>query len=551
VSAPAATQPARFKDRCLRDLVAQIPEILRSQDPRTGHFGTGIWISIDQNVLLPLAAAWGHRDPRNPWYHSEKVLSAIMAGGDALIEAQDKNGEFLFIKKDGSTWGQVYQPWIYTRWLRAFEIIRTAMPPDRRAKWEKALEMGYQGISGEERTATYHNMPTHNAMGLYDAGKIFNHPEWCAQSAAYLHHVADLQNPSGYWSEHSGPLIQYNRVYVEALGLYYAFSHDDSVLPALRRAAVYHSYLTYPDGTEVETVDERNPYSGKIHVPNVGFTYSAEGRGYLMRQIGRLHGPIPADDAAGLLLWGEEGGAVDVASGDFDYTLPSAGARVVRRGRWFLALSAFTAPIAQRRWIQDRQNFVSIFYDGVGLLVGGGNTKLQPRWSNFTLGDTRLLAHKPGDEDPNFIPPARLQHVPDSAHLLGGRQIGVSLSYGKAQGEITVNIVNDGRLEYTISGDSSLAAHFTILPQLGKSVSTAAGNHLALSPTPFEWHPGGWLELAGVRFDLPPGVTALWPVLPHDPYTKDGHAEIGEGRIVLDLSPAGRQTIVIEAPDQP
>ncbi len=527
----------------------QIPGILRSQDPKTGHFGTGIWISTDQNVLLPLAAAWSYRDARNPYYHSTQVLNAIMAGGDALIEAQDNNGEFLFIKKDGSTWGQVYQPWIYTRWLRAFEIIHNAMPPERRAKWEKAFALGYNGISNEERTATYHNMPTHNAMGLYDAGKIFNHPEWCAQSAAYLHHVVGLQNPDGYWSEHSGPLIQYNTVYVEALGLYYAFSHDDSVLSALRRAAIYHSYFTYPDGTEVETVDERNPYSAKIHVPNVGFTYSAEGRGYLMRQIGHLRGPIPADDAAGLLLWGEEGEAVDVASGDFDYTLPSGGARIVRRGPWFVVFSAFTAPVAPRRWIQDRQNFVSVFHDGIGLIAGGGNTKLQSRWSNFTLGDIRLLSHKPGDEDPNFIPPAGLQHVPDSARLLRGEKLGVTLTYGKAQGEIAVKIVNGGRLEYIVSGDPKLAAHFTILPQLGKSVSTAAGNHMLLTPTPFDWHPGAWFELAGVRFLLPSGVTALWPVLPHDPYTKDGHAGTAEGRIVLDFPVAEQHTIVIEMGD--
>ncbi len=528
--------------------MSQIPGILRSQDAKTGHFGTGIWISTDQNVLLPLAAAWSYRDARNPYYHSPQVLNAIMAGGDALIELQDKNGEFIFRKKDGSTWGQVYQPWIYTRWLRAFELIRDAMPPERRAKWEKAFALGYNGISNEERTATYHNMPTHNAMGLYFAGKIFNRPEWCTQSAAYLHHVVGLQNPDGYWSEHSGPLIQYNTVYVEALGLYYAISHDDTVLAALRRASIYHSYFTYPDGTEVETVDERNPYSQKIHVPNVGFTFSPEGRGYLMRQIGHLHGPIPADDAASLLLWGEEGDAVDVPSGDFDYTLPSGGARVVRRGPWFVVFSAFTAPISQRRWIQDRQNFVSVFHTGIGLIAGGGNTKLQPRWSNFTLGDIRLLVHKPGDEDPNFIPPPGLQHVPDSARLLTGEKLGVVLTYGKAEGEISVKIVNDRRLEYTVSGDAALAAHFTILPQLGKSVSTAAGKRTTLSPEAFAGSPGAWFELAGVRFILPSDVTALWPVLPHNPYTKDGHAEIGEGRIVFDFPAGGQHTIVIETP---
>lgn len=540
--------PARFKARCLRDLVTQIPEILQSQDPRTGHFGTGIWISIDQNVLLPLATAWSYRDGRNPYYHSAKLLDAIMLGGDALIAAQDENGEFLFLKKDGSTWGQIYQPWIYTRWLRAFQMIRPAMPPERRDRWEKALLLGYTGISRQEATATLHNMPTHHAMGLYFAGKIFDHPEWCQQGADVLHRVVEIQSPDGYWSEHSGPLILYNKVYVEALGLYYAVSHDASVLPALQRASIYHSYLTYPDGTEVETVDERTPYLGRIRMPNLGFTFCPEGRGYLMRTIALLKGPIPADDAASLLLWGEEGPAVDVPSGNFDYTLPSGKARVVRQGPWCVVISAFTAPLIQRRWIQDRQNFVSIFHDGNGLIVGGGNTKMQPRWSNFTRGDIHLLALKPGDRNPNFIPPPELQHVPTSAQLLTDGRLGLALTYNEAHGEITLKIVDDHRLDYTVTGGPELAAHITIMPHIGESITAASGDTAEFSATPFEWHPGGWLDEAGIRFVLPADVTAAWPVLPHNPYAIDGHAEPRAGRLVLDFPAAGTHTIGIEIP---
>lgn len=546
--AGAVASPAHYKDRCLADLVSQIPDILRSQDPKTGHFGTGIWISIDQNVLLPLAAAWSYQDPHNPYYHSAPVLDAIMAGGDALIEAQDKDGKFLFLKKDGSTWGQIYQPWIYTRWLRAFAMIRPAMPAERRARWEKAFLLAYNGISKEERTATLHNIPTHHAMGLYFAGKIFDRPDWCQQATEFLHRVVGIQDPDGYWSEHSGPLILYNTVYVEALGLYLAVSHDESVRVPLRRAAIYHSYFTYPDGTGVETVDERNPYLDKVRMPNVGFTFSPEGRGYVMRMIGLLHGPIPADEAASLLIWGEEGDAIDVASGDHDYTLPSGNARVLRRGPWFVALSAFTAPVAQRRWIQDRQNFVSVFHDGAGLLVGGGNTKLQPHWSNFTLGDTSLLARKPGDEDPNFVPPPGLQHVPNEARLLTDGQLGVALGYNQHWGTIALKIVDDRRLEYAVSGDVALTAHFTILPHMGAIVSTDSGEKTTLSAAPLAWRPGAWFDQGDVRFLLPPDVGLDWPLLPHNPYTKDGHAEAEEGRIVIEFPAAGTHTFVIETP---
>ncbi|HLJ15795.1 MAG TPA: hypothetical protein VKV15_14950 [Bryobacteraceae bacterium] len=542
----ANAEPARYKDRCLKDLVSQVPQILASQDSKTGRFGTGIWVVIDQNVLLPLATAWSYKDPRNPYYHSPQVLTAIVKGGDALIEAQDAKGEWVFNKKDGSVWGMIYQPWTYSRWVRAFQMIRGAMPSSERARWEKALLLGYNGISVQERTATLHNIPAHHAMGLYFACKVFSRPEWCVQAANFLHREAAAQYSDGYWSEHSGPVVLYDTVYVDALGTYLAVSKDESVRPVLRKAAVFHAHFTYPDGTDAETIDERNPYLGKVRVPNVGFTFSPEGRAYLMRQIQLLHGPIPADDAASLLLWGQEGEAVDCAQGDSDYTLPSGEATVRRRGPWFLVASAFTAPVIQRRWIQDRQNFVSVYHDETGLIVGGGNTKLQPRWSNFTVGNMSLLRLKPGDENPNFIPPPGIQHVPDAAHLVhNGNTLGVELIYGSHHGRIALTIVNRNRLEYTIAGDPAMAAHFTILPHMGKQISTAAGQRTALSAAAFDWHPGAWIEHAGVRYLLPAGAVARWPVLPHDPYKKDGHADADQGRIVIDLAKAS-ESIGIE-----
>jgi hypothetical protein len=547
----ATAAVADYKARCLNDLVAQIPEILKSQNPHTGRFGAGIWVVIDQNVLLPLGAAWSFRDKANRYYHSPQVLEAIMKGGDALIDAQDQNGQWLFNKKDGSTWGQIYQPWTYTRWLRAFQMIREAMPADRRARWEKALLLGYHGISKEERdndrTSNLHNIPAHHAMGLYFACKIFSRPEWCSQGAAFLHRIADSQAPDGYWSEHVGPVVLYGTVYVEALGTYLAASKtDEGIRATLRRAAVFHAHFTYPDGTDVETVDERNPYYGKVRVPNVGFTFSPEGRAYLMRQMKLLKGLIPADDAASLLLYGEDGEVVDCAAGDFDYTLPSGKAEVVRRAPWFLVLSAFTAPVLQKRWVQDRQNFVSVFHDGAGLILGGGNTKLQPAWSNFTAGNADLLRLKPGDEDPNFLPPPGIQHVPDNARLVhDGQTIGVELNYGADRAQVALKIVDARHLAYVSSGDAALSGHVTILPHLGQAIQSSQATVPALGQA-FDWRTVRWLEHAGTHIAITEPARVRWPLLPHDPYKKDGHGDLDQGRIVIDLP--GPATLTVEVP---
>ena len=266
----------RFKEDCWTELVSSIPGILRSQDPATGRFGKGIWIVTDQNVVLPLAAVWALPHQKNPYYHRDDVLQAIMSAGDALIDDQDERGRWEFRKKDGSTWGPIYMPWTYSRWIRAFGLIREAMPADRRERWETALKLGYQGIA-KTALGRVHNIPAHHAMGLYHAGQLLERPEWCQQAKAFLAKVCAAQDKGGYWSEHMGPVVAYNFVYTDALGVYYALSKDGSVLPTLQRAARFHADFTYPDGSRIETIDERNPYHTGVAPGTVGFTFSPEG----------------------------------------------------------------------------------------------------------------------------------------------------------------------------------------------------------------------------------------------------------------------------------
>ena len=120
----------------LESLVSAVPDILSSQK-ENGQFGTEPWVCRDQNVLFPLSTAWALE--QSLYHHTPEVLNAIVRGGDALIEAQDEQGMWTFRKKDHSTWGQILMPWTYSRWIRAYRLVRDAMPYDARARWEQAL----------------------------------------------------------------------------------------------------------------------------------------------------------------------------------------------------------------------------------------------------------------------------------------------------------------------------------------------------------------------------------------------------------------------------
>jgi len=574
------------RERFLKSLVSDVPAILKSQNRETGRFGTEPWICRDQHDIFPLAAAWAIEDKSNPYCHSTNVLEAIMKGGDALIADQDKNGAWIFRKKDNSTWGQTLMPWTYSRWIRAFALIKDAMPAERRRHWEKGLLLGFNSIS-KSCLGHLHNIPTHHAMALYCAGECFGRDDWKQQARVFMAKVVAAQNPGGWWSEHSGPVVLYNTVYVDALGVYYAMSrnadtplrdlqsHHNSVLEALRRSAMFHATFTYPDGSSVETVDERNPFHPGVEHGNVGLSATTEGRGYLLRQYRLSKWSVSADDAASFLLYGQTGPAASTAA-DRDGAMTVVGnneALVLRKQPWFICLSAFVCEPPNNRWQQDRQNFVSIFHDRTGLIVGGGNTKLQPFWSNFTVGDTSLLQHKPGDQNPKFKPKGDLIHVPSAARLRADKDApSLDLKYGDEDCRVTVRPLDARRLTITyeaggsrspnairsageddrVRGTRSTEGHITFLPNLKTTLKSATGKTTKLGEDAFEWTSadlGERFDYGAVRVSVPPGARLAWPKKCHNPYKKDGGSTLEEARLVLCLpfgSSSSRREITLE-----
>ncbi len=564
----------RFKQAFLPHLVRGMSDILKSFNPDTGHFGEGVWIVTDQNVVFTLAAAWSYKSDDNPYYHDAKVLNAIIAGGDALIAAQDQNGMWEFRKKDNSTWGQIYMPWTYSRWIRAYGIIRDAMPAEKRAAWEKAITRGVEGMIRTELVKDkIENIPTHDSMAVYHFGQLMNRDDYKSAATAYLDKVFAAQSPDGFWSENFGPVVNYNLVYVDAIGVYYAMSHDPKAKEALRRAAIYHSNFTYPDGSEVATVDERNPYHKSIVMPNVGFTFSPEGRGFIEHELKLLEGkPIGAEMAASYLLYGEKGEATPPPSEQphYQHMIGDAtnGALIHRDGQWFVCMSSYHPPptfklvnlavvlkgdpftvlpftsVPSTRWIQDRQNFVSLFNDKTGLILGGGNTKMQPLWSTFTVGDVSKLHHTPGDQNPNFFPKPGLLHMPTDAHL-DADDLQLDLTYYETKCHVRVDTSspNQATLTYWIDDlpPQGASAHVPLLVDPKTIVANIARANDADHLTHRGW-----------RISVPRGASLEYPVPPHNPYTKDGHIDSpDEARCVMTLpfTPAVRKyQITVEVP---
>jgi hypothetical protein len=208
------------------------------------------------------------------------------------------------------------------------------------------------------------------------------------------------------------------------------------------------------------------------------------------------------------------------------------------------------------RWHQDRQNLVSIWHEKVGLVLGGGNTKLQPAWSNFTVGWMGLLRQQPGDTNPNFLPKGQLYHVPSDARLVREPHAGLDLTYGPETCRVRVQPRDERTLEYRVEASAGsglpVLAHLTLLPRLGCTLETARGTSVTLKDSPLILMAadlGESLTYNGCRLCVPPRATLHWPALPHDPYRRDGQAAPDQGRIEIRIpldQHLGSATITLE-----
>ena len=522
-------------------------------DEETGRFLTGDgWAVTNQDLIFSLALLYVTDSPDNPYHADTRILHLAERGGDAWRDFQNPDGTVEFVKVDGSTWGPIFMPWSMYHWLEAFALLQEDLHPERRKRWREGLTLAYTGIAAGLESADVHNIPAWNGMALYRAGVLFAREEWCRNGRRMMTRTAEAQEPEGYWKEHGGPTPFYNLVYVHALGLYYSFSKDDSVLPAIEKATDFHTRYTYPDGTCIETVDGRVKYHDSVpEYALAAFSLSPRGRRFarlLLRQMRRQrldrseprvirvktsrsikisaveYGLNPRL-ASAYLHW-TDGPEEMIELDKSEYRTGDPGIGVVRRSAgWVYCLSEFVLPPVSERWGQDRQNFLSVWHEKAGLIIGCGNSKDQPEWSSFSIGE--------GD--------ARC-YIPDSAAAdrleLGDR---LRLGFGGVHCALSVAILDTKRLEILMEAHGTQSATGRLLFRLapGQPLATANGGEMSVTERAIllsAQRTGAWFESGACRVHLPDGAEVCWPVYPFNPYTSDGAAPLESAVAVLSVA---------------
>lgn len=329
-------------------------------------------------------------------------------------------------------------------------------------------------------------------------------------------------SPDGFWGEHNHllPTTGYNYLTLSAVALYFEHSNDPAVLPALRKATNFHKYFTYPDGTPVEVINDRNRYWEVSPWGNFGFSHFPDGRRYAQFLSGFFN---PEDMKPAILgriaqdaLYYHEGPLQPIPQDMRSYHHKmSIDAGIRKNNQWVVAYSALMATKAvNNTFFLDRQGHLSIFHKKNGLIITGANSKRQPQLATFSEKIDGQVYHLPIN--------SRLQ-MSDTADRL-------SLAYNTFFSDLYVPTPSDKELkfQFTIHGKGTPSDETKLNLQLclkaGEILETATGKKIRLGKEKIELSPediGGWIRHHGWKLEVDSSCTLTWPVYPHNPYADE------------------------------
>jgi hypothetical protein len=440
-------------------------------------------------------------------------------------------------------------------WLEGYRLLEQELSTERRARWRGALTNLITALAADVaekqdfpwyQSPFISTSPNHYALWaktVFLGGKVFVNEEWQRLGTRVLHRfVTEEQAPDGYWGEWTrhGPTTGYDYLTMAGVALYYEHSHDPAALEALRRSTDFHKFFTWPDGTPVETINDRNRYWSASPWGHFGFSHFADGRRYAefltsslakkevdLESLGRI-----AQDA----LYFHEGPTAPIPQDQTRYAHHmSVPAGIRKSGPWVTCLSGLISTPTTSRWYLDRQSHLSVFHEKLGLILTGANSKHQPELGTFT--------EKIGD---------RVVHVPTSSRLkMSDDADQLALAYNSFFAVLEVLPSSDKRLEFRIritptGRIAEVDLNLQLVLQPNAVLETATGRKAVLDQEPIRWSAedlGGWIRHHGWTLKLPPGAGLTWPVYPFNPYRNGAETELAHAVGTISLPLGGKMEL--------
>lgn len=260
-TAPEALR-RRYTDEALRYMPRLFQMIDRNRySPTYGSFDRSYWhyrtmdfpCGMYQEFCLPLALAYAHPFPDNPYHQVERVRELALAAVDYARTSSHPDGSC-----------DDYFP--YERALGALVFSLHACTEtalvlgDRRPETLEFFCRRADYLSRHNETGQLANHQALAALALYNTHMLTGEWRFHEASAAYANIVRSWQSPEGWFQEYEGADPGYHSCTIAFLAKLYRKSGDESILQMLNPAVDFAWHFMHPDGSYAGEYGSRNTY---------------------------------------------------------------------------------------------------------------------------------------------------------------------------------------------------------------------------------------------------------------------------------------------------
>jgi hypothetical protein len=431
----------------------------------------------------------------------------------------------------GMDWGRHIGEWLNYFLLRSLQLMESFGIADNelRHKVSNSVRGAVEQIAQRFQTRFHDstvrfpgNHATWHGLLIFEAGKYFEQKKWVDFSKYFFEtYIVPTQRPDGVWPEGDGIVVNYSMVTAQAVSLYAESSSSNEALESMGRALGFFNFFSFPDGSSSVVCDCRMRYHARpmVFLPP-GFLRCESGRrlclerirGYI-RSLGEEE--ISDNGAQGLAFYAASAHAII----DWDQPVDAltelppdnVTAGRIAQGGWTGFSSWQLTAEQSSRFILDTQNFIELWHQDSGYLMGAGNSKYMPRFS--TIRRT--------DKGRNYIP--------DLAECIKRteKEVVTVYSFDRDRIQVSLALVEDTcQIEFAVLERTSVAVYEAglMLPfKPGErvdldDVSTVVGPfkmiHHVFGKNGFSWR--------NRTFYVPESGVLDYPLVPHNPYTQHG-----------------------------
>lgn len=253
----------RYTDEALKYLPRLIQMVDRNPySPTYGSFDRSYWhyrtmdfpCGMYQEFCLPLALAYAHPFPDNPYHRVERIRELALAGVDYAMRSAHKDGSC-----------DDYFP--YERALGALvfslnAITETCLVLDeKRPEWVEFFKRRADFLAANNETGQLTNHQALAALALYNTFLVTGEQRYKKASDDYLAIVKEWFHPEeGWFQEYEGADPGYQTCTVAFLARLYRKSQNPAILEMLNPAVDFCWHFMHPDGSYGGEYGSRNTY---------------------------------------------------------------------------------------------------------------------------------------------------------------------------------------------------------------------------------------------------------------------------------------------------